>query len=316
MASVFSLLLFSSALLPTCGASYILKSDYNYLNWFNSFIVENIADPTGGYVEYVSQSEAQSSGLYKVSGNQVYIGVDNTTTLSSTGTGRKSVRLSSGATYDSGLFIADFAHLPGGQCGSWPAYWLVGDDWPNNGEIDIMEGINAQSKNQHTIHSADGCIVEVGKYGETGTAGSATNCGAGGGYNGCTVFSNKANSYGTGFNSVDGGVMAMKWNSSVIKVWQWPRASVPSDITLGLPNPNLWGVPVANWAGCEFSDYFSNMNIMFDTTFCGDWAGNQWKSSSTCSKLASTCNEYVAANPTAFSDTYWLINYVKVYDEL
>lgn len=55
------------------------------------------------------------------------------------------------------------------------------------------------------------------------------------------------------------------------------------------------------------------MKIVFDTTFCGDWAGNVWGSSATCSKLASTCEAYVGANPAAFSEAYWLINSVKVY---
>lgn len=32
-----------------------------------------------------------------------------------------------------------------------------------------------------------------------------------------------------------------------------------------------------------------------------------------CNLLAPTCNEYVAANPRAFSNAFWEINYIDVY---
>lgn len=50
--------------------------------------------------------------------------------------GRPSVRISSNKTYNSGLFILDVKHMPFG-CGTWPAYWLVGPNWPSGGEIDV-----------------------------------------------------------------------------------------------------------------------------------------------------------------------------------
>ena len=48
-----------------------------------------------------------------------------------------SVRITSNKSYNSGLFIADFFSMPHG-CSVWPAYWTVGPDWPNAGEIDII----------------------------------------------------------------------------------------------------------------------------------------------------------------------------------
>lgn len=62
------------------------------------------------------------------------------------------------------------------------------------------------------------------------------------------------------------------------------------------------------------SAHFANMNLVFDTTFCGDWAGQAsvW-SSSGCSALASTCTDYVSNSPGAFAPAYWLLNTVKVY---
>jgi hypothetical protein len=58
-----------------------------------------------------------------------------------------------------------------------------------------------------------------------------------------------------------------------------------------------------------------NHNIVFDTTFCGDWAGSVWSSNPTCSQKAASCQDYVAGNPGDFADAYWLINSVKVYSQ-
>ena len=140
--------------------------------------------------------------------------------------------------------------------------WMVGSSWPSNGEIDIMEGINANGKNQMTLHSSPGCNVTVGQYGQTGTSGSSNQCGAGGGYNGCTVFASSSTSYGTGYNTAGGGVYALKWASDSIKIWQWNKGKVPADVTAGAPKPTGWGVPAASFAGCAFDSYFKQMNIV------------------------------------------------------
>jgi len=51
------------------------------------------------------------------------------------------VRVESKKKYRGGLFLLDVNHMPTG-CGTWPAYWMCGDHWPHNGEIDILEGVN------------------------------------------------------------------------------------------------------------------------------------------------------------------------------
>ena len=52
---------------------------------------------------------------------------------------RKSVRITTQFTYTGGLVIMDAAHMPQG-CGTWPAFWSNGPNWPSGGEIDIVEG--------------------------------------------------------------------------------------------------------------------------------------------------------------------------------
>ena len=42
---------------------------------------------------------------------------------------------------------------PTGGLGYWPAFWMLGPgQWPENGEIDIMEDVNALSEVAGTIH--------------------------------------------------------------------------------------------------------------------------------------------------------------------
>ena len=42
---------------------------------------------------------------------------------------------------------------PSGGLGYWPAFWMLGPgQWPENGEIDIMEDVNALSELSGTVH--------------------------------------------------------------------------------------------------------------------------------------------------------------------
>jgi hypothetical protein len=196
---------------------------------------------------------------------------------------------------------------------------MVGPNWPSQGElgitytkhtlcelthdIDIYEGVHLNTYNQVTLHTSPSCSPNVGPGGETGYRVVNSDCGAGGGYNGCGVSSNNPTSYGTAFNANGGGVYASLWTSSGIKVWYFPSRDVPGNIRNGNPDPNTWGTPMANFGGggCDFDARFRDMNIVFDITFCGDWAGSVW-GSTTCSQINPSCNAYVASQPQSFYD--------------
>ncbi|KUJ08535.1 uncharacterized protein LY89DRAFT_332806 [Mollisia scopiformis] len=297
------------------AAAYTVEDTYDSSNFFSQFNFFSAADPTNGFVAYSSAVTANKSGLAGYASGGVFLGVDHTTTNPSGGRG--STRVSSNKAYTHGLFIADIEHMPGGICGVWPSLWTFGPNWPNNGEIDIIEGVNDATTNTVTLHTSSGCaMTSTGSLSSSNLTG--TNCNAGNGNDGCGFSTASTQGYGAGFNAVGGGVYAMEWTSTSIKIWNFPRASIPADITSSSPDPSTWSTPVSAFSsgsdgGCAIDSHFSGHNIVFDTTFCGDWAGNVWSSTPTCSALASTCEAYVAANPAAFAEAYWLINSVKVY---
>ena len=87
----------------------------------------------------------------------------------------------------------------------------LGPNWPFDGEIDIIEGINLNTNNQMAIHSTVGCY-HSGNTDQLGSTGS-TDCSTG---SGCTVEETSQNSYYTGFASAGGGVFATQFDVSGI----------------------------------------------------------------------------------------------------
>lgn len=140
----------------------------------------------------------------------------------------------------------------------WPAWWTFGPNWPNNGEIDIIEGISKQSKNVMSLHTGNGCTIAGS--GQSGTL-TANNCYqyAPNQYNsGCSSTDSRSWTFGDNFNKIGGGVFALEWTSSHIRMWFWARPVIPKDITSGTPNPSGWGTPAANFDGasCDINSHF------------------------------------------------------------
>ena len=312
---VLSALLAAVTISQLIVANYTLSDTFTSANIFYEFSFFNSPDPTKGFVQYTDFQTAASHNLFGIAptaDNAAYIGVEHS--HPSFSPGRPSVRLTSKKAFNQGLFIADISHMPGGICGVWPAFWLLGPYWPKGGEIDIIEGVNAQTTNSMTLHTDAGCTLsESGFSGEFLTSncdvkatGQAENAG-------CGISHRDPNSYGAGFNENGGGVYATEWTSSAIKIWFFPRTKIPDDIPNGVPNPSNWGTPSAWFGGnCDIKAHFQNMQIVIDTTFCGAWAGEVWKTG-LCAKKAKTCEEFVANNPEVFEQAYWLIDSIKVY---
>ncbi|KAF8318126.1 WSC-domain-containing protein [Clavulina sp. PMI_390] len=334
----------SPAYVSSTKSSWTISDTWAGTSFFNGWTFDSFADPTHGIVDYQASGPAFSSGLaYVNSAGHAVMGIDTTPNLNST-TNRKSIRIQTNKQYNSGIFVIDAVHMPA-VCGAWPAFWTVGPtNWPANGEIDIVEGIHTAIDNQMSIHTAPGCTMPTNGN-QTGSLTGSNNCDAAAtGDAGCGVMSTQTGNYGAPYNSAGGGVhisafsqstfaiikltthtnLTVKWDSTGISIWFFQRGSIPSDISIGQPQPTTWGVPAANWPAstCTPSQFFQNHVIVFDTTLCGDWAGSSsaWTGttngqSQSCASATgySTCAAYVRAQGAAFANAYWEVKSVKVY---
>ncbi|KAF7293359.1 Glycoside hydrolase family 16 protein [Mycena kentingensis (nom. inval.)] len=208
-------------------AEHIVGNDF-----FHAFDWDAIPDPTNGRVNYTDKATARALHLTTATKDKFILRSDATTVLDPLGPGRNSVRLVSKRAYRTHVTVHDIAHMPTG-CGTWPAVWEFGGEWPGGGEVDILEGVNDQGPNQSALHTGPNCTMpaERDEF-ETGTP-IQIDCDATHNFNqGCVVQTPSDASYGPAFNEVGGGWYAMERTERFVKVWFWPRDShaVPRDV--------------------------------------------------------------------------------------
>lgn len=205
-------------------------------------------------ISYLSKSAAVNEGLAYNYDGVSWIGANYWTTEAN----RDSVRLQSKATYNEVLIIASFYWVPGSYsssenylltfvsrvCSTWPAFWTSNlNNWPNGGEIDIIEGVNTQQVNHYSFHVGGTCS-QSGQT-QTGVI-DTTNCNvyASSSNSGCGGYATNTDTYGDGMLAAGGGVYAMDWRSSGIRIWYFPPNKIPKDITSGKPTTSGWGTVI------------------------------------------------------------------------
>ncbi|KDE04380.1 hypothetical protein MVLG_05172 [Microbotryum lychnidis-dioicae p1A1 Lamole] len=315
-----SALLLAALKVSQVNAAYSLYKDYSGSSFFDDWTFYGKYDNlTHGDTIWVNQS-ASAQLAYVNSAGRAIIKVDNTSTVPYNGK-RDSVRITTNTNFGIGsLWVFDAYHVPYG-CSVWPALWSVGPNWPLNGEIDTFEGVNLQATNQYAIHTDTGCLVNSPPNTMTGNL-TYTNCSAYSNYNeGCTISDPRATSYGADFAANGGGVWATELASTGIKIWFFPRASVPSDLLVtnknAQPDPSGWGLPAANYPSqpsCDISTYFGPQQLTIDITLCGDWAGQAAVYSQTCT-LKQSCYLDSVLNPSTYNTAYFELDSVRVYND-
>lgn len=247
---------------------YRLVDDYSSDDFFDGFNFEDAPDPTHGFVQYQSRSAAMAHNLTYLGDDGVsYIHADSEERSPQ---GRKSVRISTKKAYTKGLFILDVLHMPEG-CATWPAFWsTAANSWPEKGEIDILEGVNANTDNAFTLHTGQGCRVSTfrDQKGSTETTNCDVNAFGQWPNQGCGV--KTVDSFGSAFNSQGGAVVVTQWTDNVIRMWVFQRDAVPANILSGAPVPDLdtkqWGVPDATFdsSQCDIEGIFKEHVIIIN----------------------------------------------------
>jgi hypothetical protein len=179
---------------------YDYNYDYNYdgpyklvekhvgVTFFDyyDFYVGSDSGGSDGYQTYVSRNRAEEIGLINVGVSSVDDGdgADNdkkeqysfvtlsssvsssnsstTTHINSRGKEKiiESLRLESKTRFNSGLLILDVDHVPFG-CGVWPAFWTTDEsNWPNSGEVDILETFNQRTTTKTALHTSEFCNMK------------------------------------------------------------------------------------------------------------------------------------------------------------
>jgi hypothetical protein len=216
------------------------------------------------------------------------------------------------------------------------------------------------SKSKKNCAGATKCTMEAeskdlftGTWAPGNSAAEAFNCDidAPGQYGnqGCSILGEQGTA-GKALNDGGGGMFATEWsmkdlsddNASKgdldpldvphIAMWFFPRKDLPlTDEMWGAqPDTKAWVAaghkPYAYFRlGKDNCDptHFSGQRLIFDTTLCGDNAGNKWGSSgcaqAPCGGQApspscmSQCDAFVRDNGTAFTDAYWEVYNVSVW---
>ncbi|OQE23725.1 hypothetical protein PENSTE_c008G09741 [Penicillium steckii] len=295
---------------------YRLVDTYEGSSFFDKFDYFSDEDPTDGFVVYVNQEAAHDLNLTYATDTSAILRVDTFTPKAIAG--RNSVRIESKQGYDHGLFIFDIIHTPYG-CGTWPALWLTdGYNWPNNGEIDILETNNEGSHgNEVTLHTTEGCNMDV-KRKQTGSAVYTTCDNATHSNSGCGVVGDES-TYGEAMNKNGGGIYALELREAGIRAWFFPRHSIPKEISdpTAIPDPSTWGEALADFPSteCDIGSHFKNQSIIANIDLCGSLAA-QPQYYEQMYKCPGKCEDLVANHPSSFEEAYWEFASFKVFQAI
>ena len=279
--------------------NYSICREWSGHDFYDQFFWFNYDDPTHGLVDYVDQHTSRETNLSYVdpSTGRFVMKVDMGDPVPLHGNWsnmvRRSNRIHSKEWFEDGFYIIKATRMPTG-CGVWPAFWTsTGDQWPEGGEIDIIEGVNGRGPNLSSLHTAKNCSIDARfNSSQLGNL-ERTDCAF---QPGCASKYNDRLSFGHAFNNNGGGYFAlmrdMRVNGSGIGVYFWPNNVKPVDIpdqvaapphkapgTLDSDKMQNWGKPQAFFGyndgsntQCDLAKHFGKHQIIFDTTLCGTCA--------------------------------------------
>lgn len=294
-------------------------------------------DANNGAVQYLPRDQAGSLA-------QAF----SSYTLISTGSKsnylkRQSVKLRSKRRYTHFLTAMRFTHVPFGR-GVWPSFWTTGANWPNEGELDILEyACEDQAKMSfHAGTGANKCKLDPSSLNKPGCPAfpDANEMG----YDCTTHYPEKLGCapYKAGMPHFTGeqwaqnpGVIAAEYTESYIKVFWFPEHEIPSDFASDAPKPDTWDKWVISYYPFADSEAknpgscsapFRDQQILLQIELCGDWASKVFGPNAkapTCqdsrySHADDCCTQFMwdSANDEYLRErAFFNISWVKVYTD-
>jgi hypothetical protein len=143
--------------------------------------------------------------------------------------------------------------------------WTIRNNPGPYGEIDIYEGFNDIEQVYMTLHTDGDCTFNPPANAQSGVSNNDNfDCQLDNPV-GCSV-KGPVGSYGSSFNAQGGGVFAMEWTSTFIRIYFFSRNAIPADIIAGKPDSSKWGIPAADfdsqYGGCDIDANFPPQTIV------------------------------------------------------
>jgi len=303
---------------------------------------------THGAEQYVSRDDALNKSLAQAYESHAIIKVGNKDWMYK----RQSVKVQTKKSWTYFLAAMHFTHTPYG-CSTWPGFWMMstaaGVQWPNGGELDIMEYANdvAAGSSMH-VGDQDKCQLNSTLLNKPSCPQfhdfDSPN------YDCVTSYFGSSRKLGCAPNSVikpgvvwsgQPGVIAAEWTESYVKVFFIPEASIPLDLVADEPKPDTWDqwvisyFPLAsseklNPGSCPSPEkVLTQQALVLNIALCGDWAGGEWTPN--CEAMTSNCKAgdiwhpaddcctrfiWNSTNDDYFAqNAYFNISWLKVYQD-
>lgn len=80
----------------------------------------------------------------------------------------------------------------------------------------------------------------------------------------------EGHSFGNAFNENGGGVYALLLDDTTLRIWFFPRESVPVDIEDGIPKPETWTNPMIDFESsdsCSIGQHWRGQTIVRYTQY-------------------------------------------------
>jgi hypothetical protein len=201
--------------------------------------------------------------------------------------------------------------------GYWPAFWMLGPgQWPENGEIDIMEDVNSLSELSGTVHCGtdpDGPCNEPDGIG-SGLVGCG---GCQSGYNTYTMILNRTNTSDESITFYLDGNQYFSVSESQVGTSTWQAAfdhnmSIILDLAMGGSYPN-------GACGCTTPDGSTvsggTMSVQYVAAYettgsssSSGGGGSSGGSGSSCATAWSSSATYVAGDEVSYAGEDWTAN--------